>query len=288
MMSYKGYKEMTKCVLEARDEHNRKVKIRQAKIKRYTPTALGLGFAAVLGFGFWGHMNKTPKIESILPMIEAPTEENSIMESTTSSTHTSVQSTDNSFTHQTTEQESKPMESSSKENVSGDYHTEPEKTTEHLQNSDSSSDANTFPKNTSETGTIATQQIETPTESLTTIDEDKSCDCDVDNHVYLHWNEMMINQQYFMADFRESQLSYSTAEKEVPVSDVAEYIGEAFMSGYDWYEYIYYHCEADAYKIKGDDEANTIAIKFIDDEKYYLYTLNVPNNADSLDGQLSG
>ena len=107
----------------------------------------------------------------------------------------------------------------------------------------------------------------------------------VDDHVYLHWDEMTIDQQYFMAELGDPVMTYSTAEQEVPASDIGEYIGKAYMNGYDWYEFIYYHCETDAYKIKGDAEGTTIAIRFSDSEKYYLYTLQTNNNEED---QLTG
>ena len=106
-----------------------------------------------------------------------------------------------------------------------------------------------------------------------------------DDHVYLHWDEMTIDQQYFMAESGDPVMTYSAAEKEVPADDVGDYIGKFYMSGYDWYEAIYYHCETDAYKIKGNDNADKIAVRFDGDEKYYLYTLQT-YNAD--EEQLTG
>ena len=55
------------------------------------------------------------------------------------------------------------------------------------------------------------------------------------------------------------------------ITKVGESVGPAYMSGYDWYAQIYYHCEAKAYQIKGDDTGRTIAIQFPDNAVYYLY-----------------
>ena len=101
-----------------------------------------------------------------------------------------------------------------------------------------------------------------------------------DNHIYLHWNDMTINQQYFMAEFGEPLTFYSTLEKEISAGEVGEYICKAYMSGYDWYELIYYHCEAEAYRIKGDNEGKTIAVKFSGDDKYYIYSTGDEGDAE--------
>lgn len=58
----KNYEEMAKCVLEARDEHISKKKIRRAKIKKYAPAAFGLCFALLLGLGVLRHVSDLPLI----------------------------------------------------------------------------------------------------------------------------------------------------------------------------------------------------------------------------------
>lgn len=136
------------------------------------------------------------------------------------------------------------------------------------------------------TGTTAEQikptnpTTETPAAEPTTKDERDEC---TDNHVYLKWDEMTINQQYFLAEYGDPIITYSTLEKEVSASEIGEYICSAHMTGYDWYELNYHYCNADAYKIKGDDNMTSIAIKFSDDDNYYLYSISAPNDAE-LDG----
>lgn len=279
MKSYKGYKEMTRCVLEARDSHLKKKRRNQVVIRRCIPVISSFCFAAILGFGFWKHISKMSEIESKLSIVESTTTELSATEKKASNMHNN----ENSTTQKTTER-------STTQNITSNYvstdishdissaiaHTE-------IVNTTTNSEINEVPTELYIDYTAPTEK-ESAYESVSvspTIDEDDGC---TDNHSYLHWDEMAINQQYFMADFRELRLSYSTAEMEVPADDVGDYICVAFMSGSDWYELIYYHCDADAYKINGDNEMKAIAIKFANDEKYYLYTINEPNNADEPDG----
>ena len=225
-------------------------------------------------------MPETPEIDTISPIAEATTDT-----VPTSEEASAVNKTEYNTTQQTTEQISTQSVTTnisstviSQENTASK--TETEKPVTHLEISELSTETHTeLPKPTE---AITETVSDTPTELPTTLDGDQS-GC-TDNHIYLHWDEMTINQQYFFAEFKDSTLSYSTAEKEVATNEVGEYISKAYMSGYDWYEHIYYHCETDAYKIKGDDEVKTIAIKFADDENYYLYTLNEPNNDDEPSG----
>ena len=120
---------------------------------------------------------------------------------------------------------------------------------------------------TNKSGAMTSTITEAPTE--------RPSDAQPDTHVYLHWDEMTINQQYFMAEFGDPLQFYDTAEKEVSADKIGDYICKAYMSGCDWYSLTNYHCEAKAYKIR--DDAASIAIQFPDDEKYYLYTLTVPD-----------
>ena len=289
MKSYKGYKEMTRCVLEARDEHLKKKQRQQAMIRKYVPAVSSFCVALILGFGFWKHINKMPEIESISPTVEATTE----FVPATEKESSTMDNTENKSTQKPTEQtptqnvtSNEPATSISQEASSSNANIEMINPTTHSEIIEpptvpptaTPTETNIEPTNPTETEPASETVSDTPTEQPTTLDGDQS-GC-TDNHIYLHWDEMTINQQYFFAEFGEPTLSYSTAEKEVSANEVGEYISQAYMSGYDWYELIYYHCETEAYRIKGDDEAKTIAIKFEDDENYYLYTLNEPNNDD--------
>ena len=266
-------------MLEARDEHLKKKRRQRIMIMRCVPALSTFCIAIILGLGYWKHISKmseAPEIDTISPIAEATTDT-----VPTSEEASAVNKTEYNTTQQTTEQISTQSVTTnisstviSQENTASK--TETEKTVTHLEISELSTETHTEPPKPTEA--ITETVSDTPTEQPTTLDGDQS-EC-TDNHIYLHWDEMTINQQYFFAEFGEPTLSYSTAEKEVSANEVGEYISQAYMSGYDWYELIYYHCETEAYRIKGDDEAKTIAIKFEDDENYYLYTLNEPNNDD--------
>lgn len=58
----KNYEEMARCVLEARDGHIRKKKLRRDKIKKYAPVVSALCLAALLGLGVLHHINGLPHI----------------------------------------------------------------------------------------------------------------------------------------------------------------------------------------------------------------------------------
>lgn len=85
----------------------------------------------------------------------------------------------------------------------------------------------------------------------------------------LQWEEMTINQQYNMAEFGTPSVFYMTADKEVSVEEIGDFISQAYMSGYDYHTDTYYHCYTDAFRLT---DSNDIAIRFQDDDKYYLYT----------------
>ena len=262
MKSYKSYKEMTRCVLEARDEHLKKKRRQRLIIMRCVPALSTFCIALIIGFGFWKNIPQMPEIETIPPITEATTE-------AITTTENGMTAVETNSAQQTTEQTSAQIiTTSAPQTVTASIST--------------TANATTVTEKPSVPSPVTESTSDTPSEQPTTLDGDQS-GCP-DNHVYLHWDEMTINQQYFFAELGKPTLSYSTAEKEVPANEVGEYISKAYMSGYDWYEQIYYHCEANAYKLKGDDEAKIIAIKFEDDENYYLYTLNEPNYDDEPSG----
>ena len=290
----KNYEEMARCVLEARDEHDRKVKIRQAKIKRYAPIVSSFCFAVLLGFGVWHHMRDLPRIPTQTDTIEDTTENTDpITESNTTGMATERQ------TKQTTIGE-QPAKDITTESPTTNSETEPifetegqtEPSTE-KQQTDPITDTlpvivpdpvvtETEITSPPEPTTDTPATTETPIEQ-TTIPDD-GCSGNPEHPNGLHWDEMTINQQYNMAEFGDPLQFYFTAEKEVSVDSIGDFICMAYMSGYDYDTDTYYHCETEAYTIKGDDESTTIAIKFADDEKFYLYTLNQPNHDDQLSG----
>ena len=277
MKSYKGYKEMTKCVLAARDEHLKKKRRRQAVIRRCVPAVSCFCLAAIIGLISRNNIAKPPEIVNIPQISEVvtATESETVFSRKNEMITTYYTSSESALT---------TSAAPSQQTASEATDTETEPTAVHSDTSAVHTAINGDPPETTEiiTSHVTETASSQVTQQTTVVDGDISAG--TGNQKYLHWDEMTINQQYFMAEFRDTMISYSTSEKEVSDGDVGEFIGEAYMSGYDWYDQIYYHCDAKAYKIKGDDNGETIAVKFTEDEKYYLYTLNPVNNKDQLSG----
>lgn len=111
-----------------------------------------------------------------------------------------------------------------------------------------------------------------------------------DTHAYRPWDELPVNQQYFGADIGKipaekpsDTVFYRSAEQEVPAESVGAYLDEAFMSGFDFSDYAanrYYHCYAKAYRIKGYEPDEAVAIQFEDGGAYYLYVIDLYGSAD--------
>lgn len=293
----KSYDEMTKCVLNARDEYVQKKKRQNEIIRKTASITSSFCFVVLLGIGMF-NLDKMPKSEQFINYKE---------NTDTSTTTNSENKSENVYENPATSQN---ITSTANDIVIGSEHTDAEKTEDNtvaITQPDTTVSVTLTEKPTTpivtdiveavtaiskvSTALPTTEQITTakieytanaPAEQTPT--QSKPLDEDVDNHTYLKWDEMTINQQYFIAEFGEPLITYSTLEKKASVNEIGEFICQAYMSGYDWYELIYYHCEAEAYKIKGDDAGNTIAIKFSDDDKYYLYSANNSNNEEELDG----
>ena len=266
MKRYKGYQEMTRCVLAARDAHLEKKRRQQRIILRCVPVMSCLCIAMRLGFGFWTHLRNIPAIGSVPPIAEVTTvpEQTAIhiAEKTTARRETGKSSATTPTTAET-------MPDNPQKQISASGMTEAAYSEPTAEQTDITSE----PGKTAETEPVTGQTSDAPSgQTAGTTDDRSSC---ADNHTYLHWDEMTVDQQYFMAEIGEPPLSYHTAERKISADEIGAYIGQAYMSGYDWYEMIYYHCEAKAYRIKGDDAGRTIVIQFPDDETYYLYSQDV-------------
>lgn len=266
MKSYKGYQEMTRCVLAARDAHLEKKRRQQRIILQYVPVLSCLCIAVMLSFGFWTHLHNIHEIGSMPPVAEVTTvpEQSAVHidEITTAKRRTEKSS---ATTHTTAD----TMPDNPQEQISASELTETAYSEQTAEQTDITSES----RETAETEAITGQTSDAPSgQTAVTTDDRSGC---ADNHKYLHWEEMTVDQQYFMAEIGEPPVSYHTAERKVSADEVGAYIGQAYMSGCDWYEMIYYHCETKAYQIKGDDAGRTIAIQFPDDETYYLYSQDV-------------
>lgn len=304
----KSYDEMTKCVLNARDEYVQKKKRQNEIIRKTASITSSFCFVVLLGIGMF-NLDKMPKSEQFINYRE-DTDTNTCENTKESDTSTTTNSENKSENVSENPVTSQNITSTANDIVIGSEHTDAEKTEDNtvaITQPDTTVSGTLTEKPTTpivtdigeavtatskvSTALPTTEQITTtkieyttdaPAEQTTT--QNKPLDEDVDNNTYLHWDEMTINQQYFLAEFGEPLVFYSTLEKEISASEVGEYICQAYMSGYDWYESVYYHCEAEVYKIKGDNAGNTIAIKFSNDDKYYLYYTDASNDKEEFVG----
>ena len=290
----KNYEEMARYVLEARDEHNRKVKIRQAKIKRYAPVVSSFCFAVMLGFGVWHHMSDLPRIPTQTDTIEDTAENTEpITESNTTGMATERQTEQPTTGEQPTRDESTEVPTMNSET---EHTSETEGQTEQLTEKQQTEPITDTPS-VIITDPIVTDPVisepeitDPPTESNTdapTTTETPTTDTPDEqpntNPNPLHWDEMTINQQYNMAELGDPLQFYYTAEKEVSADSIGDFICMAYMSGYDFYTDTYYHCDTEAYMIQGES-ADRIAIKFDSDDRYYLYILSKSGQNQELDG----
>ena len=266
MKRYKEYQEMTRCVLAARDAHLEKKRRQQRIILRCIPVMSCLCITVMLGFGFWMHFRNIPEIGSVPTVADITTVSEQAAVRNAEQTTARTEAGKASATAYTT---AEPMPDNPQEQISASGITE----TAYSDATSEQTDITPEPAKPAETepGTGQNSDARSGQTPVTT-DDRSGC---ADNHVYLQWNEMTVDQQYFMAEIGEPPVSYHTAERKVSADEVGAYIGQAYMSGYDWYEMIYYHCETKAYQIKGDDAGRTIAIQFPDDETYYLYSQDV-------------
>ncbi|MDE6833230.1 MAG: hypothetical protein K2J39_03135 [Ruminococcus sp.] len=300
----KNYEEMTKYVLEVRDEYVRKKKKRQAVIRKYTPVVSGFCVALIVGFGSWQHMSEFPDIpteshntEIITDITETTSSTDTTHEHTTLKTtihHTTVPvitheiATEEIFITDTlvytTTQPAPETEISTStelqvteelpvitdtviitepvitEEIITDFViTEPVKE-EIVTEPVITETVVTEPETTDMTQTLIPDEVSevTTTASDTTV-----------------WEELPINQQYNMAEFGTPLDFYMTVGQEVSADKTGDFICKAYMSGYDYSTDTYYHCYTDAFHITDSDD---IAIKFGNDDRYYLYTITNGGN----------
>ena len=84
----------------------------------------------------------------------------------------------------------------------------------------------------------------------------------------IDWETLPIEKKYLKAVLY-SNIIYLSADKEVPLDILGDYLSEAQMKGYDGE--VEHSCIAKAYRIKDYSDSEVIAIKFDDIDKYYFY-----------------
>lgn len=89
------------------------------------------------------------------------------------------------------------------------------------------------------------------------------------------WDDLSVEKQYSEA-VTDNGIVYLSAEKELPLDMLGDFIAEVQMKGYDGEtEHL---CKAKAYRIKDYSDNEAIAIKFDDSEKYYFYRFSTERN----------
>ena len=266
----KNHNEMYQSLLSRYDEYQEKKSRRRLIVKRTVPVLACFCFSVILGFGFWKHRSIKPPTASV-----AVTEETTASSASIKSTQTTC--------HQTEQRSTNIAAATGAATVSTQVNVATSEA--ELQYQTPTETAPTAV--VIETKTAATE----PTTSITTsepsghsLTEQPPDEGTTEPSEYIPWDEMTVNQQYIMAELGEPRTFYSTAKAEVSEDEVGEYIGRAYMSGYDWLGEVYYHCETDAYRVTGDDDRKKIAVRFEGDERYYLYTTKKTNSEKQLTG----
>lgn len=261
----KNYKEMARCVLEARDEHDRQVRRRRQVLRRCAPAAAAFCFAVLLGFGVWRQKQTLPRIPP-----QEPTET-----TIETATHETAETAQTPQTHPAS------TSSAQSESSAGSAQTSKPETDSPAPTEDTQPTVN-LPPAVPEPVTEPTELPEPPPETAAEpssepepITEPTKSGLDEDPNIFeaKPWDDMTINEQYFMAEFGEPLRFYQTAKETADAGEVGDYLCEAYMSGYDWFGDVYYHCTARAYALRGHPEQEVIAVQFDGDAAYYLYTL---------------
>ena len=115
------------------------------------------------------------------------------------------------------------------------------------------------------TGETAAQNATAPSVVDPQIPEPQSID----------WETLPVEKKYLEAVIDNNTI-YLSAEKEVPLAMIGDYLSETQMEGYDG-EFNHL-CRAKAYRIKDYSDSEAIAIKFDDSDKYYFYRFSTERN----------
>ena len=120
--------------------------------------------------------------------------------------------------------------------------------------------------------TAQTSSGETVVQNATTPSGD---DSPINDPQSIEWESLPIEKKYLEAAL-DNNIIYLSAEKEVPLDMIGDYLSEAQMKGYDRErEHL---CQAKAYRIKDYSVNEAIAIKFDDSDKYYFYRFSAESN----------
>lgn len=83
------------------------------------------------------------------------------------------------------------------------------------------------------------------------------------------WNEMTISQQFIEVEYNNSK--YTSRITKILSDNILEKVGDATLTGYDTYSGTTYSKKAELYSIKDIADKCAIAVKFKEDNDYYVY-----------------
>lgn len=270
----KDYKEMARCVLEARDEHLRRKKRRQAVLRRGTPAVLSLCCViAVLS------VQRDVKIPPAIPETAQISENVSSTQTAEASTASStIHSSETSVITASSASETKVVtETNVTETIAENITAETsmaEQTEEYTQTNVNTS---TPVIETTASVEITCEQTTTTSDNYTMSPPDEVTPIGTPP---VPWNERTLSQQFNIAEFGSPLKFYQNADKTVSKDEIGEFLDSAYMSGYDDVSDTYYHCICEAYTIRDLGEKEMIAIKFENNSNYYVYSYSVPDESE--------
>lgn len=95
----------------------------------------------------------------------------------------------------------------------------------------------------------------------------------------LRWEDITNARRY--GELKTGDMTYSTMDCELSADKADEFLCDCEMTGYDIYTDKTYTTKAQVYSIKNISEKCAVAVKFQDEDKYYVYT-NFYYSPDSL------
>ena len=296
MNSHNRYKNVTACVLKARDEYFKKKKKQKMVLKKIVVAVPIICLTFFLG-AF------TLKKVNIIPEAKKSTEERQLIEIVTSNidktkpmTTINKETTDNNLQTALTTCVSENVSNSFFSDTVRDTIKETNKVSESTFFHNTETVVSTIDNTISEKETtvivtkssseiITTQTSES--KGNESFENKEKLECTVITTVtaesstlpmrqfsdgILPWEERNSAQKFDKAELNYSYLKYHYFEMILDISSIEDFIADASMSGEGDYPLCEkFYCDAKAFKVKGFGQDVAIAIKFENDENYYLY-----------------
>ena len=117
--------------------------------------------------------------------------------------------------------------------------------------------------------TISIDSVDTKWEKKEVYYDSSKMETSMDTAIVPHWEEMPINQQYYLANYNEK--SYDSKNAKIPEDNIDQKIGTVILTGKDTYTEETHTINADVYSIKNISSECVIAIRFENTLEYYVY-----------------